>query len=58
MRLGLLLKIYREHHRLTLRELAADIGIDATSLHRAEQGEKSFDLQSWIIVTNWLAGKA
>jgi transcriptional regulator with XRE-family HTH domain len=57
MRLGRLLKAYRESERLSLRELASDIGIDHNTLSRLERGDGEHGIELWIIVTNWLAGK-
>lgn len=57
MRIGKVLQAYRDKERLSLRDLAMDIGIDPTTLHRLERGDNTADLQTWLIVTNWLAGK-
>jgi transcriptional regulator with XRE-family HTH domain len=57
MRLGHVLRVYRQAERLSLRELASDIGIDHNTLSRLERGDGEHGIELWIIVTNWLAGK-
>jgi transcriptional regulator with XRE-family HTH domain len=59
MRLGRILKAYREAERLSIREMAQEIGIAFSTYARIESGKTSTEVEAetWIIVTNWLAGK-
>jgi transcriptional regulator with XRE-family HTH domain len=39
MKLGEIIRKYRLHQELTIRELAKDIGVGTATLHRIENGE-------------------
>lgn len=59
MRIGEVLKAYRDAQFWTVRKMADEIGIPSASYHRIEQGKTGdkVELETWIIITNWLAGK-
>jgi transcriptional regulator with XRE-family HTH domain len=56
MKLGLILRKYRAIQELTVRELAADIGIHFTALSRVENGD-SVDAQNLMKIFNWLVAE-
>lgn len=60
MRLGKVLKAYRDSQFLSVRNMALEIGIPSSTYHRIEVGRSGneIDAETWIIVTNWLAGQA
>jgi transcriptional regulator with XRE-family HTH domain len=48
-----LLLLYRSVHRLSLRELAAEIGVSHGTLHRVENG-KPIEGETMLKLMNWL----
>ena len=52
-RLGELLRIYRTLRNLTVRDVAADIGIGHATLSRIERGE-AFDVPTMLKLWAWL----
>ena len=53
MMLRLLLKTYREHHRLSLRDLGQRTGISYVTLHRFEKG-RTITHTAFTKLWNWL----
>lgn len=56
MRLGRVIKVYRLHSELTMRELADEIGIGPATLMRIEHGQ-SPDGDTLVKVLSWLTAK-
>lgn len=53
MRLGVVIKAYRMHREISLRDCAKQIGIGAATLMRAEQG-RDLDAKTFIAILYWL----
>ena len=56
MKLGNVLKKWRLHQELTIRALAAEIGISGATLCRIEDG-RALDGETLMKVFNWLCEK-
>ena len=56
MKLGVLLRKYRAMQELTVRDLAAQIGIPHATLSRVENGE-NLDAQNLMKIFNWLVAE-
>jgi transcriptional regulator with XRE-family HTH domain len=55
MKLGKLLRCYREVNRESIRDLSKEIGITIATLSRIENG-KPVDLKITLVLINWLFG--
>lgn len=53
---GAMFRAYRFHRGLTLRQLAAEIGVSSATLCRMESG-KDPDAQTMLMVLAWLFGR-
>lgn len=56
MKLGRLLKCYRIHEEITIRDLAKEIGIGTATLYRLEQG-KDVDGKATFKILIWLSSE-
>jgi transcriptional regulator with XRE-family HTH domain len=56
-RLGRMLRLYRAHAELTLRDLAPMIGISPATLMRVEAGF-DMDAETLLKLITWMRGKA
>lgn len=54
--IGEMLKRYRQHGNLTMRELALTIGVSAPTLCRVERGDGEPDLTSALKLLSWMFG--
>ncbi len=53
MKLTLALAAYRLVHKVSIRKLAKDIGVDYTVLWKFEQG-RQIESKSWVKIMQWL----
>ena len=56
MRIGKLLRYYRAQAKISLRKLAAEIGVEFTMLSRFERG-RNINQRSWVAIFMWLLGE-
>lgn len=54
MNLGKVLKTYRLHNEISLRELGLIIGVSSSTLSRIENGNFKPDLVTFNKIINWL----
>lgn len=55
MNLSRVIRVYRYHHKIVLRDLAKQIGIGASTLMRFEHG-KAIDAETFLKILSWLTG--